>query len=164
MSTATATQRRAISDRRLFFAVVSLVFLAVFTTADKSLPYDIDPFMNAASAESIASTGSPVLTGLEALEDPAAFSVFGWVTRSDRGPVSQYPPGTALFAAPFYLLDRGTSPSLMTATNDPDAQPLEIEVPALWPAALAGSIAVALAAGLTSMTAQRVTDSPVVGA
>ena len=34
MSTPTATQRRAISDRRLFFAVVSLVFLAV--TAEES--------------------------------------------------------------------------------------------------------------------------------
>ena len=164
MSANLTLARRPVSDLRLFLSVTTLIFLAVFATADRSLPYDIDPFMNAASAESLASTGSPILTGLDAFADPDARGVFGWVVSSQRGPVSQYPPGTALFATPFYLLDRGTQPAMMSATNDPDAPPLEIEVPALWPASLAGSVAVALAGGFTSLAVRRATDSWAFGA
>ena len=159
MKTIPTLAGRQVSDRMLFLSVTTLIFVAVFATADRSLPYDIDPFMNAASAEALASTGSPILTGLEAFATPDARGVFGWVVTSERGPVSQYPPGTALFASPFYLLDRGTQPALMSATNDPDAPPLKIEVPALWPASLAGSVAVALAGGFMSLAVRRATDS-----
>lgn len=148
------------STTGFLFAIVAIpVAVLSMLAADRTLPYDIDPFTNVLTAQSLAATGSPILNNQEDLADEETWAVFGWVVSSRRGPVSQYPPGTAAFATPFYLLDTGTDTSIVNSTNQPDAAPIEVEVPALWPAAIAGSLAVAIAAGATAVTVATVTAS-----
>ena len=61
-------------------------------------------------AATIGNTGSPILEDYADLSEPGRYAVFGWVVDSPRGPVSQYPPGTALLAAPLYAMSDDPAP------------------------------------------------------
>jgi hypothetical protein len=148
-----------LSDSKLFLLVAIPLFIVFFATADKSIPYHIDPFTNVISAATIAATGSPILDEYAELAEPDRFSVFAWVIDSPRGPVSQYPPGTAVLAAPFYLMASEGEIIEIYAYNDPEAQPVAVEVPPLWPAAIASSLATALAVAFTVLSTREITSS-----
>jgi alpha-1,2-mannosyltransferase len=152
--------RACLSDAKLFALVLIPVFAVFLATADRSIPYHIDPFTNVLTASSIANNGSPILAGYDDLSEPDRFARFGWVIDSPRGPVSQYPPGTALLAAPLYLLASDTALTLdIYAYNDPTAEPIELEVPALWPAALIASLTSSLAVAFTALSVRDATSS-----
>lgn len=148
-----------ISDLRLFLSILILLFPIYLVTADRHLPYHIDPFTNVISAATIAETGSPILDGYAELTDSDARAILGWVIESPRGPVSQYPPGTALLAAPAYFFAGDGEMVEIVGRNDPNLSPVEVEIPPLWPAAVTSSLASALAVALTSVTVRRVTGS-----
>ena len=131
-SAVTAPARTEISNAKLFALVLIPVFAVFLATADRSIPYHIDPFTNVLTASAIAETGSPILWNYAELSDPDRFARFGWVIDSPRGPVSQYPPGTALLAAPLYLLALDGAITLdIYAYNDPIGEPIEMVVPPL---------------------------------
>ena len=158
--TGTTHLNRAMSDRRLFLLVMLPLFVVFFATADRSIPYHIDPFTNVITAATIGKTGSPILEDYAELTEPGRFAVFGWVVDSPRGPVSQYPPGTALLAAPLYAMSDDPGTRIDTyAYNDPEAEPIELTIPPLWPAALVGSLTASLAAAFTVLTVRRATGS-----
>lgn len=92
----------------------------------------------------MGSRGTPVLVEHEVLADPNYFGTHGWVVSSERGPVAQYPPGTALIAAPFYALAPGDAPVVpLYASNAPELPPVPVKVPSLM-------VAAAVAAGLSA--------------
>jgi alpha-1,2-mannosyltransferase len=156
----TAAKPTGLTNLRLFVAIAVPVFVVFFATADRSIPYHIDPFTNVISASTIGNTASPILSDYSALAEPGRYAVFGWVVDSPRGPVSQYPPGAALLAAPLYglLADQGTTVEIF-AFNDPDAEPIDMLIPPLWPAALVASLASAAAVGFTALSVRTVTGS-----
>ena len=53
-----------------------------------------------------------------------------WVVASPRGPAAQYPPGVALWAAPFYYFDTSLSSVDVTYDNAGVAEPVTIRSPA----------------------------------
>ena len=159
---ASQDQPASISDVRLFFAVVVPLFALFFATGDKGIPYHIDPFTNIISAATIGQTGSPVLDGYADLAEPGRYAVFGWVVNSSPGPVSQYPPGTALLAAPFYAMtsDEGVTLEVF-AFNDPESDPVELVVPPLWPGAMTAALTSSLAVAFTVLATRAATGSTV---
>ena len=112
---------------------------------------------NAVSARALGTTGSPLLPDhVEAATDDQ-FANVGWIVMSPRGPISQYPPGTALLAAPLYAVWGGPMTVVeMRGTNRPDLDPVTFPVPPLAPAALTAASLTALAAGLVALMARAV--------
>src|SRR5690606_5945355 len=71
---------------------------------------------------------------------------------SPRGPTSQYPPGAAIFAAPFYrLANQPHTEVLMRGSNKPDAPPISLPMPSMRPGSVAASVAVAGAMGFMAL-------------
>jgi len=140
------------AGRTRLFLAVSLPFFALFlATARTDLPYHIDAATNVFTAWAVGSTGSPVLHDYEELADPVNKGVFAWVVQSERGPVSQYPPGTALLAAPLYALwPEATDVSLSAENAAPDTR-VTVPIPSLWPAALVAAGTTAAALGLVAL-------------
>lgn len=150
----------SMSDRRLFLLVALPLFIMFFATADRSIPYHIDPFTNVITAATIGNTGSPILEDYAELSEPGRYAVFGWVVDSPRGPVSQYPPGTALLAAPLYAMSDDPGTRIDTyAYNDPEAEPIQLTIPPLWPAAVVGSLTASLAVAFTVLSVRRATGA-----
>jgi hypothetical protein len=124
----------------LFLAVFVPFFALYFATANKDLPYHIDAITNVYSAWTIGTTGTPILEAHAGLTEPGYRATYGWVVESDRGPVSQYPPGTPLLAAPLYgLFARDAVEVELVAENETDAAPIQLPVPNLVPAAIVAS-------------------------
>ena len=71
MHAAVTDQTSQTGDRaiRLFLALFAVFFSLYMATADRSIPYHIDPFTNAISAATIGSSGSPILTDYSALTE-----------------------------------------------------------------------------------------------
>ena len=149
----------SMTDWRLFFLVALPLFVTFFSTADRSLPYHIDPFTNVISASTLGTTGSPILDEYASLAEPERFSIFAWVVDSPRGPVSQYPPGTAILAAPFYTLAGPGEIIPLYAYNDLDAAPIQMRVPPFWPAAFVSSLTTALALAFSALSVRNATGS-----
>ena len=139
------------SERRWFgtewrlFVVVFIPFFALYVaTANKDLPYHIDAITNVYSAWTIGTTGSPILEEHAGLTEPGYRATYGWVIESPRGPVSQYPPGTALLAAPLYTLFAPEAADVrLVAENETTADPITVPVPSLVTAAVVASAAAA---------------------
>jgi hypothetical protein len=141
-----------LSSIRLFFAVLIPLFAIYLATATVRLPYHIDAFTNALTAWHIADHGSIYLDESPDLASPDNFASTGlFTTTSDGHIVSQYPPGAALVAVPFYLLDRSSIRLPMYGSNKPNAPPVTIDVPSLVPASAAASLATALAVALLAL-------------
>jgi hypothetical protein len=82
------------------------LFLIFFITADRTLPFDQDPFANVFTAWSLATDGDVYLDEFDKVTGPEFFADVNQLMRGRGRPVSKYPPGAALLAAPLYLLDR----------------------------------------------------------
>jgi hypothetical protein len=157
---ATAPPAKTAGDRKLFILIALPLFLVFFATADRSIPYHIDPFTNVITAATIGKAGSPILEDYAELTEPGRYAVFGWVVDSPKGPVSQYPPGTALLVAPLYAMSDDPGIRIDTyAYNDPEAEPIQLTIPVLWPAALVGSLTASLAVAFSVLSVRRATGS-----
>lgn len=134
--------------------VVSLpLFGLYFATASKGLPYHIDAMTNALSGWHLAAHGSFYLDEAPDLASQENFQNIGWFVRTPSGHVvSQYPPGAALVAAPFYLVYPRAETRTLFGVNEPDSPGVALEVPSLVPAAVAASLATALAVGFLTLT------------
>lgn len=132
--------------RPLLWSMAFLPLLAIYlATATWHLPYHVDAFTNVIAARQIGAEGSLALTGYESLTDPDQFGNTAWIVSSPRGPASQYPPGTALLAAPLYALHPSAPVRHMSGDNNPSAPPVDIPVPSLAPAAVTAATATAAA-------------------
>jgi len=141
-----------LNPRQLFLAVVIPLFCIYLATATRGLPYHIDAFTNALTAWHLATHGSIYLDESPDLADQQSSGNAAWFVTTTKGHVvSQYPPGAALVAAPFYLVDRSSRRIPMYGSNDPDAPPVTIDVPSLVPASTAAAVATALAMALLAL-------------
>ena len=132
----------------LFVLTFVLLFTVYLPTSTRSLPYHIDPFSNVLPAWSLGTRGTLYLDGYEHLTRPEYYGKAVWLVDAQGRAVSQYPPGTALFATPFYWLAGSDAQEVTVdfrAEGVPDRQTVPVAVPPLWPAALAASIAVSVA-------------------
>lgn len=151
ITTATAAEHPA-QRFRVFLAAFLPLFAIYLATARTELPYHIDAATNVFTAWTIGTSGSPVLHDYAELADPQHKGVFAWVVSSEQGPVSQYPPGTALLAAPLYAIWSDAHPVSLSAENAPPGTRVTVPIPNLWPAAIVASLTTAAALGLVALT------------
>jgi hypothetical protein len=156
MMSATVQQHRSPERRRVVLVVFAVAFLVYAATATYSYPWHIDTTTNAVTARALAVTGSPLLPEYEEATRPGQYGNVGWIVMSPRGPVSQYPPGAALFAAPLYLPVRSPlEPKVIRGFNNPDLPAVSFPMPSLVPAALAAVLATAAAVALVAGSIHR---------
>lgn len=148
-----------IPDRWLFLGVLAVVFPIYLVTANTAPPYNMDTLTNVLSAETIGRTGSPIMTDRAELAEQPFSRVLTWVVDSPRGPVSKYPPGTALLAAIPYSLTGPGEVADLSLLNDPDDPSVSVAIPPLWPAAVVSSLVSALAVALTALSVRRLTTA-----
>lgn len=116
----------------LLFVVLGAFF---FSTAPRD-SWTADPLTNMASAWKLGTSGTPWLPEYEGFLDTEPIAVINVVTGT-QGAISQYPPGTALVAAPIYALadDR---PVAHVDIEILDGE--ELSVPPIWPGALTAAV------------------------
>src|SRR5690554_5428230 len=123
-----------------------------------------DPFTNVVSAWQIGVKGSVVVEDFVKATRPEYHGNIGWFVDSPRGPVGQYPPGAALFGAPFYLVaGRERTMSSLTGSNNPHAPPLRVPMPSPRIGTIAASVAVAGAMGFLALAIFRASGSTMLG-
>ena len=87
------------------FAFVALPLLVLYLpTASWTLPYHIDAVTNVFTAWELGTDGDVFLDHQAVLAEPEYLRTFAWVVPAHDSAVSQYPPGTAALAAPFYAV------------------------------------------------------------
>lgn len=118
--------------------------LIFFTTAPKT-SWSSDPLTNMLTAWTLGTRGTVVLTDYARLVEPEAFLQVAWVLRGVPGPVSLFPPGASVLAAPFYIASSDLS-SITTIGSS--GAPITYGVPPIWPAALVGATSAAIAMAL----------------
>ena len=142
---------------RLVFGTVLLSLLVVYSlTAQWTLPYHIDAITNAITGWYIGNEGTFIAHEHQVLTEPEYLRNIAWFVDSPSGPVSQYPPGTALWTGVFYALTPGElETAVLSGTNQPDIPPVEVPVPPLWPATLSAVFATALTAAILALVCFR---------
>jgi hypothetical protein len=147
-----------------FLPVLTICLLVFAVTADWDGPDHIDPYTNALTAWYLATTGSPVMTEHQAATDQAHRGNLPWVVMSPRGPISQYPPGTAVLAVPISAVWPGTLvPARMGGTTRPDAAMVDFPVAPRAPSIIVGVVSSALAAAMVASIATAVRADPLQG-
>ena len=125
-----------------------LLFLSVFAVYYATSPRAVwsgDSIFYAMTARQLVNKGSVDLSDQIELTDPSADLSGSWLTKGPGGLVSIYPPGTALLAAPFFVLDR-ESPGVLTMVNVGNTNSeITIHVPPLTPATIASAAITAAA-------------------
>lgn len=154
-----------LSERGVFLVVLAPLLTLYLATATWTYPLANDSYTNSAAAWSIGTNGTVFLDGYEIHADYYAW--FGWFVPARDTVVSKYPPGAALFAAPFYSV----WPDEATAwTYPPDQIPEDRRLPNQTaatfpihpsaPAAAAAALATALAIALLALAFMYVGGSP----
>ena len=140
---------------RWFLIVAVLpVLVACLVTTDKGLPYNVDASTNALTAWKLGTDVSIYLSDEFAGIDPAPlWGKVYWLTNSDGGIVSKYPPGAALLAAPAYALARSPVTRIEGEVRLGDRTLLTAVAPfpPLWPASLVAALATASAVGVLAI-------------
>ena len=152
---ATDLRQRAdgMSARLLILVVAGPLFVLFLLTANRGVPYHIDPFSNVLPAWSLATTGSVYLPDHEVLLEPGHYRNVGWIVPAGDTAVSKYPPGAALLAVPFYAVwPQDAEVLTVRGLNRPDVPAVDIPVPSFWPASIAASLSVALAIGFLALS------------
>jgi len=145
-----------LTDLRTALLVAGILLPIFLATASWSLPYHRDPLTNVVTSWYVAHDLSVVWTDYAGLDWIGDEELPVWVVPSTRGPVGQYPPGTALAMAPFYaLVPRHRlveTPVEVTLPSTPDEKTdLTLFLPPLAPAAIFSAFTTALAFGLLAV-------------
>ena len=142
------------SPKRAIVLVGLALFVLYALTATYTNFYGTDAFTNAAFARALADDQSVVLEELEGLETPQNQGIAGWFVESPQGTVAQYPPLTALLAAPLYTFNTDYEETSFTT---PDGRPLTVATPVTYvPASVTSALSVAIAMVFFGLTLSRV--------
>ncbi len=137
----------------LFLIVAGPLFALYLVTAAWSHPVSIDAFTNVLTAHSLAADGSFQLDAHANLVQPDFAGNVGWVIEGENGPISKYPPGAPLHAAPMYLFARDEpEPTLVQPQLRPEVGVLEVKLPPVWPAAVTSAAIAAGAIGVVALS------------
>ncbi len=151
--TTVATDR---PDRRfpLLIAVIAVLYLA---TGSWWSTYNVDTYTNVLQARSFAANGSATIAGNAHLTAPQYFGRTGLLVSTPAGgATSQYPPGVALWGAPFYLLDTGVTELDSTfVTYEGDVEPVHLLAPSFVPGTTAAIVATTLAMLFLGLTLRK---------
>ncbi len=147
LTTVGATTRKP----RVFAAVFVPLLVLYLLSATWSRPYHIDPFSNVLPAWNLATSGSFYLDEHQVLAGPDYLSNLGWIVPARDSVASQYPPGTALLAAPLYAVWPEDAQLTSVSGTNRVAPPVSILVPPLGPAAITAGISVAAAMALLAV-------------
>ena len=150
---ATGAWLAALPETRFFLILVGPLLAIYLLTASWTTVKSPDPLTNAIAAWTLGTKGTTVLVAHEGLEAFAGGPT--WIVDSPKGPVSAYPPGAALLAAPLYAIWPGEAQ--LWTVDDPrrwEGAPVDELVPPLGPAALIAAVTTALAVGLAGLTAR----------
>jgi hypothetical protein len=137
-----------------FFAgIAGPLFVVYLITASWGDTGSIDTFTNVLTARAIATEGTVYVDDHEVLATEGFRGRSAWLVDVDGRTVSQYPPGAALHAVPFYALWPGT-PEVVQARPlvDPTADLVTIAMPPVHAAAIASALVTALAIGFVGLT------------
>lgn len=145
------------------FALVAAPLLALYlATASWTLPYNVDTGTNVLTAWELAEDGDVFLDDHVALAEPEYLRTIAWVVPAGDSAASQYPPGAAALAVPFYAVWPEEAKPLVVyneAYDDvADVPPIEILMPPLGPAAITSALVAATVVGLTALAFRRLTD------
>lgn len=104
-----------------------------------------------------------VLVDHEQLIFPDAFFQLTWIVHGEHGPVSLFPPGTALLTSPLYMF--GTNELSPAVATDSNGERIQYGLPRLEPSVLVAAASTAVAISLLFLTLDRVgnTREAVVG-
>lgn len=143
------------AERLAPFVVVSVLSCCLFAiTANWTGPHHIDAYTNALTAWYMGNSGSPLLPDHQAATDPAQRGNLPWIVDSPRGPVSQYPPGAALLAAPLASIWPGApQEATMWGSTRPDLPPVTVPVVPGGPAVATAVLTTAAACGVVAAVA-----------
>lgn len=136
-----------------FFLSIFFPLLVIYSsTAHWKLPYDPDALSNVVAAWHLGNTGSVVSGGYEHFTViPNHGSIVSFV-ESPNGPVSKYPPGAAMLAAPVYALNPSRLlPITIGNPSRPEVGGVSFLLPALWPATVSTVFATAAAIGFVGL-------------
>jgi hypothetical protein len=142
------------SDRRFFLLAFLPLLIIYLATANWSTP-KTDALTNAIAAWSIGTSGSAVLDEHAAVTEPGVSGVLAYIVESEEGPVSKYPPGAALLAAPIYAV----WPQEAELIPPGDARRWDdfdfaLVLPPFAPAAITAALVTALAVAVAGLTAR----------
>ena len=145
-----------LSDGRFFLLIAGPLLVVFLATATLSPPLNVDAFTNVLTAWELGTDGDFLLDDHEQLADPDYYQTVAWVVPAGDSAASQYPPGTALLAAPLYAIwPQDAKLVSMSSTARQDIPPVDIMRPPLGPAALTAATAVAVAVGLLGVSFRR---------
>ncbi len=148
-------------------AVIVAVLLVVLysATARYSAPYGVDAFTNAAQARAFAEDQDSTLEEFSGFETDEFRGSLAWFVESPEGVTSQYPPGAAAWATPFYLFDSSfefqefSNETPLSGSQDvaaADVIEFDVPIPNLAPASLAAALSVAIAMAFFMLTLSKV--------
>ena len=136
-------------DQRPALASFVVLLTLFLVTASWSLPYHIDPLTNVLTAWKLGSDGSFIVEEHRALTGSDYHNVANQLIATPRGPISKYPPGASVLAAPWYVVLDGTELHGVTfntlTPEGPEERFLEMAIPALWPGSVTAAVTTAAA-------------------
>lgn len=142
-----------------FFALLAVpLFLLYVLTADYSLPYNIDAATNMFTAWEVGTHGDVHLDDFSVLATDDYIGNIAWVVPAKDSYASQYPPGTAMLAAPLYAVWPAEAKTITASGTKSTAPPVDIPLPPLAPAGITAAAVVAIAVGLIALALRKLTD------
>lgn len=150
------SQLDKIGDSRFFLLIAVPLLVLYLATATWSLPYHIDAFTNVLSSWKLGTDGTFVLDDHVQLTGTEYYGFVALVVPAGESAASQYPPGTAVLAAPLYAIwPQEAQIARFSSKVRPDVAPVEALRPPIGPAAITASLTVATAIGLLGVTFRR---------
>lgn len=141
-----------LSPIRFLFSLILPLTLVFAATASWTLPQDPDVITIAVSGWHLGNTGSPFLPGFEHLTEDRYFGPMGSFRMAPQGPVSQYPPGASLLAAPLYAVTPGDlEERSFRNPSKPELGSVDIALPSFWQATLVAVLSTATAIALLGL-------------
>ena len=158
-TTSSRLAHRSPASQSVIFFVILLTLGSIYSaTANWSLPYNIDAVSNAISAWYLANDGSFIARQHHEVASLEHQANLPWLVDSPSGPISQYPPGAALWTAPFYLFGNDDLPTVVEVPTDTVRGSVDLWLPELWPATLGAVLATAATAAVLGLVFFRISN------
>jgi hypothetical protein len=139
----------------LRWAVLLVIALGAmyFAVSPKDL-VSADPLTNTLTAWSVGTRGSFLLPEFQQFVEPGPEGTVMHLVETQAGPVSQYPPGAAMLAAPIYgLVGTDLTHAYIGAQGS-----VRFRAPPVWPAALTAAASTGLGVALVFLAMATISD------
>jgi hypothetical protein len=146
---------------RFFLAIFLPLGIIYSLTASWDLPYDPDALSNVVAAWHLGNIGTVIAPGYEHLTIAPNHGAIVSFVDAPAGPVSKYPPGAAMLAAPLYSLVPSQLETITVGNvSRPEVDGISFLLPAIWPATLGAVLATAAAIAVLGLTFREIGSLP----